>query len=671
MRIDGPDGPDTPDAPRLVPCARGRAHRRLLTAPDRVLTPLLRDGPRGSGRFRPIAWDEALDDVADRLRETVGRWGGEAILHAYGAGSTGGRGFSGAGASRRFFSHLAPVTETYGRFSDHCTVMAAQWMFGEPIPGSDRETLLDSRLIILWGMNPAETIMGPNTPYWIAEARDRGARVVLIDPRYTDSGVLADQWIPIRPGTDAALAAAMAHVLEREGLVDRSFLARYTAGYDAYRDYVLGTSDGVPKTPAWAAAITGIPEETIAGLAREYATVKPAALLPGWAPQRGLYGEQAPRACITLACMTGNLGLRGGGEASVGTRWGTGPLGTLPGGPHTPARLLPKWTWAAEMPAPDFSPAVRLAYVVGTNLINRSPNTDLNARVLAGLDHVVVQDPFLTPTARLADVVLPVCTDLERSDLVGSWGHDAYLFHSQQALPPAAETRTDYWIFAQLAERLGWGDAYTQGRTEGEWLEALLAESGLDAEPLHRDGILRERHAPRVALAEFRADPEGHPLRTPSGRVEIRSAQAEACGLPAVPAYVPVEREPRERDYPLALITPHSKQRSHSCLHTNPWLRAIEPHAAWLNPADARERGIADGDRIEVSSADGVVRLSARVTNRIMPGVVCIYQGAWYRPGEDGVDDGGCANVLTPSRQTPSGGPSTHTAWVEARRVAP
>jgi len=651
-----------------VPCARGRAHRRLLTAPERVLTPLLRDGPRGEGRFRPASWDEALDAVAAHLRATLERHGGEAILHAYGAGSSGGRGLSGSGASRRLFSHLAPVTETAGRFSDHCTVTAARWMFGDVIPGSDRETLHTSRLIILWGMNPAETIMGPNTPYHIAEARDRGARVVLIDPRYTDSGVLADRWIPIRPGTDAALAAALAYVMEREGLVDRAFLARYTAGYDRYRDYLLGASDGVAKTPAWAAAITGVPEGTVVDLAREYATTKPAALLPGWAPQRGLYGEQAPRACITLACMTGNLGLPGGGEASVGTRWGAGPVGILPGGPYAPARTVAKWTWAAEISAPGFPSPIRLVYVVGTNLINRSPNTGLNARVLAGLDYVVVQDPFLTPTARLADVVLPACTDLERSDLVSAWGHDAYLYHSQQALEPAGETRTDYQICAALAERLGFGPEYTQGRSEEEWLAALLAEADLDADRLRREGLAREPHGARVALAEFRADPGAHPLRTPSGRVEIHTPEAEAYGLPAIPAYVPVEREPREAGYPLALITPHSKQRSHSCLHTNPWLQAIEPHAAWLHPEDAAARGIADGDPIEVSSADGVVRLPARVTHRIMPGVVCIYQGAWYRPDPDGVDVGACANTLTPSRATPSGGPSTHTAWVEVHR---
>ena len=221
VRIDTPPGrPDTLHRPRLIPCSRGRSQGRARTAPDRLLYPMRRVGPKGSGRFQRIAWEEALDEIAGQLRDVEARHGTQALFRATGPGSMGGHGFSGAAASERFFSHWGPVTENTRKMSCSCSQTAAQWMLGGVSPASDRATLCDSRLIVLWGMNPAETHMTHNTAHFIAQARDRGARVILIDPRYSDSGVLADQWIPIRPGTDAALAAAMAYVMERSDLVE-------------------------------------------------------------------------------------------------------------------------------------------------------------------------------------------------------------------------------------------------------------------------------------------------------------------------------------------------------------------------------------------------------------------------------------------------------------------
>jgi anaerobic dimethyl sulfoxide reductase subunit A len=667
VRVDTPPGrTDTAERPRLIPCARGRSQGRARTAPDRLLYPLRRD--RDSGRFTRISWEEALDEIAERLREVRTRHGTESVLHATGAGSISGRGFSGAAASTRFFEHWGPVTATSGNMSNHSVSIAAQWMLGGRLPGSDRATLLDARLILLWGNNPAETRMEPNTPHFIASARDRGARVVLIDPRYNDTGILADEWLPIRPGSDAALAAAMAYVLETEGLVARAFMASHTTGYEPYRRYLLGEEDGQPKTPEWAGPKTGIAADDIHELARAYGTIKPAALLPGWGPQRTLYGEQIARAWIVLACLSGNVGLRGGGLASVGTRQNTLAVGHLPRGPHAPRRRVSSVSWAQDILQDRLSPPVQMAYIVASNLINRSPDTLANARALAKLDFVVVHEPFMTPTARCADLLLPICTDLERSDLVTAWAHDQRLFYSRQAVEPAGEARTDYWVCAQLAERLGFGEAYTEGQTEAEWLDGFLTPRLLDVASLEREGIMRRDVEPRVALADFRADPVAHPLPTPSGRIEITNPQAEAHGLPAVPSYI--EIGPDADGYPLQLVTPHHKHRSNSCLAAVPWLKRLEPQTVWIHPQDARARGIRDGDAVEVYNERGVVRLPAKVTARIMPGVVCIYQGAWYQPGPDGVDEGGCANVLTAQRRSPSGGPATHSAWIEIRAAS-
>jgi anaerobic dimethyl sulfoxide reductase subunit A len=221
-------------------------------------------------------------------------------------------------------------------------------------------------------------------------------------------------------------------------------------------------------------------------------------------------------------------------------------------------------------------------------------------------------------------------------------------------------------VFAQLAERLGFGLDYTRGKTEQEWVAEFAAAGHLDTESLQQQGIVRTDGEPRVALADYRADPVAHPLRTPSGKIEISCPQAAGHGLPSIPSYVEQGAE-RQDAYPLQLITPHSKLRSNSCLHASPWLRRLELHAVWMNARDAAVRGIAQGDRVEVLNERGIIRLPAKVTERIMPGVVCVYQGTWYQPGPDGIDEGGCANVLTSHRTSPTGGCATHSDWVQVR----
>jgi anaerobic dimethyl sulfoxide reductase subunit A len=254
---------------------------------------------------------------------------------------------------------------------------------------------------------------------------------------------------------------------------------------------------------------------------------------------------------------------------------------------------------------------------------------------------------------------------MERPDLIGSWGHDSHLFYSQEIVQPAGEARTDYWVFAQLAERLGFGDAYTEGKDERGWIETFLDAPHLDRGSLQDEGVMRTDGAPRVALAGFRADPLAHPLPTPSGKIEITCAEAKAYGLPAIPAYVEEAKTPP--DYPLQLITPHSKLRSNSCVHANPWLQQLEPHVVWIHPTDAATRGIENGETVHVYNDRGTIQLPAKATERIMPGVVCVYQGTWYQPGPDGVDMGGCANVVTSHITSRTGGAATHSAWVEVQ----
>ena len=653
--------------PHLIPCVKGRALRRSLSDPKRIKTPLRRIGPRGSGNFTEISWNEALDKVAGELERIRTEYGGEAIFHAYGDGSLGGRGFSGVSASYRFFSYWAPVTDVWGGMSNHSIRKASNWMLGEVIQSSDRVTLLDSKLIILWGNNLAETRMGSNTNYYIAEAKERGARLILIDPRYTDSGIFADQWIPIKPGTDPALAASIAYIMETEGLIDYEFIKTHTTGYIEYKQYLLGETDNIPKTPIWASKITGVEEDTIWNLAHDYAMIKPAALLAGWGHQRTIYGEQSSRSLITLACMSGNVGIRGGGFAGIGIRWNIIPIESLPIGPYKPVFRLNSTTWGSEILDNNLEPPIKMAYIIADNLINKTPDLNRNIQALKQLDFIVVQDPFLTPTAKLADIVLPICTDLERTDIVTSWGYDLHLFYSQQSVDKIGESRTDYWVFSELAKRLGFFEVYTEGRTEEDWINYLLRKSNLDTRVLEREGVLRLDAEPRVALSEFRDDPSTHALKTSSGLIEIICPEAEKAGLPSIPSYV--EASIGSEEYPLQLLTPHSRIRSHSCLHSNPWLQRLEPHTVWISSRDAVAREIHNGELVEVVSKAGKIRIPAMVTERIMPGVVCIYHGTWYDPASDGVDEGGCVNTLTSHITSATGGYATHSNWVEVRRI--
>jgi anaerobic dimethyl sulfoxide reductase subunit A len=302
---------DNGEGPQIRACLRGRAYRQRVYSPDRVKYPLRRSGERGQGKFERISWDEALDTVASELMRIKETYGNSAILLASGAGNQGL--LHGPEPVAQMLLHFGGFTRTWGSASYEGAIFASMATYGTLNTGNTRDDLLNSRLIIMWGWNPANTIQDPDTSLYLARAREKGIKIVAVDPRYTDSAAtFAHQWIPIRPGTDAAMLIAMAYVLITENLVSQTFIDKYTVGFDKYRDYILGREDGVAKTPQWAETITTVPAETIANLAREYAVKKPAALIAGWGPARAAMGEQYSRAANVLTAITGNIGILGG-----------------------------------------------------------------------------------------------------------------------------------------------------------------------------------------------------------------------------------------------------------------------------------------------------------------------------------------------------------------------
>ena len=679
---------DNPLRPALARgCARGYAMSRRVYAPDRITRPLLADGPRGSGRFREASWQEALSRAADGLTAVRDRHGPESVILLGGSGSCRGALHNTEALGPRFLSLFGGFTATSGSFSSAAERFVAPFLFGTPYTGLDPATLEHSRLILLWGANVADLRFGASLESWIRRCRRRGVPVLAVDPRRSRTAArLADEWVPVRPGTDAALMAAVLHVLLEEDLVDRAYLERYTTGFEQVEAYVRGRGrwTGAPRDPAWAEGVCGTPAAAIVRLARRYAAARPAALIPGLSIQRTVGGEEAMRMSAVLQAATGNAGLPGG--STGGSIWGRLPgprCGRLPslrkdGGPAVPVYL-----WADALlegragakagqqpglrPGADaggFPSNLRAAYNLGGNYLCQGSDVRKSLRALAGLELVVSHEQFLTPTARWSDVVLPAATFLEREDIVFPEGN--FLFYSHRVIAPVGQAQSDYEILRGLADRLGFEAAFSEGRDEAGWLERFLAESEVpDPERFRSTGVYVGPEQERTALSQFIADPLGYPLGTPSGRIELASAEYARTGFPAVPEFRGLPPDPK---HPLALITPHARYRINSQFSNDPQLRAREPQALVMNPVDADRRGVADGAQVRVFSPQGEVRVAVRVSGDIMPGVVSLAAGVWPELDERGTDTAGSANLLTSTQPTlPSRGARTHSVWVQVQ----
>ncbi len=580
VRLDTDDRPDTIAAPQLRACARGRAYLRRQYHPDRLLYPLKRVGKRGEGKFVRISWDEALGEVSSQMVRIKSEYGNDALFVPYGTGSY--NQLNGSHVARRLMNLFGGCLGIYNSYSWGATNIATPTVYGTLVTGNQRQDWLNSRYIIMWGWNPAEMRDGTNSDYFVKLARENGARVVCIDPRHSlSAAALADEWIPIRPGTDAAMMSAMAYVMLTENLHDADFVRTHCVGFDAsqmpvegaesYSDYLLGARDGIPKTPEWAEAITAVPAATIARIAREYATSKPAALVQGYGMQRRAYGEQVVRAGCVLAAISGNVGISGGWASGLGLQaddggphWTVFPLGENPVRASIPVFL---WTEAclraqaltsAEgvLGVPRLQNNIKLIYAVATNcLINQHADVNRSAEILrdeSKVEFIVVQDNFLTPTGMFADIILPACTQFETWGVEDGWKYGDEVILQPKLVEPPGESKSDYRICADLAERLGIREAFTEGRDEKDWVEWCLdvfRSTRFPELPTLDEFIEKNLGAysnpvtnPKIAFADFRADPTKYPLNTPSGKIEIFSKQLHDMGnpneIPAVPKYI-------------------------------------------------------------------------------------------------------------------------------------
>ena len=649
---------------------------RVVYAQDRLKRPLLRDGPRGSGQFKEIEWPEALDRVATRLMEVKEKSGCGAILGLSGSGACRGALHNTSILTERFLGLLGKCTGITGSYSSGAVSFVTPLLFGTRYTGLDPETLRFSRAVILWGANISDTRFGCELETRLREYGKEGAPIVVIDPRRSRTvDRLGAEWIPVWPGTDSVLMAAVLYVLLREGLVDRSFIQSYSVGFEVLEQYVLGRIDGTPKTPAWATKRCGTPEQMIEALALRYGTTKPTALIPGLSIQRTLGGEEASRMAVALQVATGNVGVMGG--SSGGPIWNALPkprCGVVGRGSMKvaapdacPSPAIPVYRWAdavLEGKSGGYPTDIGAIYNVGENYLCQGSDIRKNIAAFERVDFSVCHDYFLTSTARYCDIVLPATTFLEREDVV--FANENYLLYSHQAIEPVGEARNDYDIFCQLAERLGFLEAYSENRTGSDWLARFIDESEIeDKEEFKRTGIYRAPDQRRVAFASFVSDPDSHPLSTPSGRIELASEQYVHKGFSLAPSCRITDPE---TDYPLRLVSPHSRYRTNSQYSNDSWFREREPQVLWMNPKDAKLRSIDDGATARVATPQGEMIIPVRVTRDITPGVVCLFQGVWPGFGGDGIERAGSVNVLTSTVPTkPSQSSRTHSVFVEVR----
>lgn len=651
-------------------CAKVAKYLDRVYSPDRVLYPLRRrkgvakgEGARGLADFERITWDEALDEISQRFRQITAEFGSEAILpYSYGGtlGIT-----NGGSMDRRFFNRLGAsqldrtICSTPGEVGLRSVIGAKL--------GTEPEQFRHSKYIIAWGAN----IHGNNLHLWpfIAEARRSGAKLVVIDPYKTRTAQLADWHIPINLGTDVALALGVMHVIINERLYDADYVARHTLGFGELTKRVQ------EYTPQRVAYRTGMRAEEVVRLAREYATTRPAAIRLNYGIQRGENGGMAVRAVTLLPCITGSWKDVGGG-LQLSTSGGYNLNRDAIQNPELmhkalgrPARTINMVELGKALNEVN-DPPVKAVFVYNSNPAAVAPNHNAVVRGLKRRDlFVVVHEQFLTDTTDYADIVLPATTFFEHKELQTGYGH-YYVQMSQPAIAPLGECKSNVELFRELALRMGFDDECF-GESVDSMIDTALASGHQHLAGIDRPCLEREGHV-RLNLPKT-ADVNGYYLpfanggfSTPSGKAELYSQALAEQGLDPVAAFVPPteSRHSPSRDgkYPFELLARKNDNFLNSTFSNLPKMRKLEePGLLEITAADARARGIGDGQRVRVFNDRGEVHLTARICDSACPQVV-VARLDWAKHSLDGVN----INALTSDRLTDmGGGPVFYSALVE------
>ena len=651
VRIDpAPENRATPEGP----CIKGLAYVERAHSVERIVAPLAR---RADGSLAPVSWDEALDRIAAALLAARAELGAQSLLYYTGSGTKGL--LNGVGLA--FWRLFGGCTTTYGDLCWPAGLEATRLTLGDNSHNAPWD-LENARLIVVWGKNPAETNV--HQIAHLDRALGQGARLVVVDPRRTETAERADLLVQPRPGTDGALALALGHVLVRDRLVDRDFVAAHVQGYEAYAGLVA------PWTPERAATVTGVPVATIETLARELGTIAPVTIVPGFGMQRYTNSGQTMRALLALLAITGQIGRPGAGWMYANLQTAVfsavkDPLDFYP--PEVPDGVVRVAISTARLGRDMLrlaDPPLAVAWVERGNPIPQNPETPVVLEAFRRLRFRVVVEEFLTDTAREADVVLPAKNLFEQSDVIGAYWHP-YLQLRRKVLEPPPDVRPETEIYRALGRRLGIAEeslaATIPGPSEAAvdaWLAARLAPLGLtladfDGGPVLSPGYREVAFADRV-------------FPTPSGKIELASAEARTrWGVDELPEF----HEPQERPepggrFPLALLTPNTKNRIHSQFGNLETIRRLAPApCVAVHPRDAAERGLAEGDRARVWNDRGALELPVRLDWGLRPGCVAVTNGFW-------LTEGAAVNLLSAGRETDLGhGAAFHDNAVQLARA--
>ncbi len=695
-----------------------------LTGRARILRPAIRagwlngGGERGRDPFVEVSWDEALSHVASELTRVRSAHGDAAIFAGSYGWASAGRFHHAQSQLKRFLNTLGGFVWSEGNYSYNAALVALPHIVG----GSFRQHVVEatrwpviaehSDLVVLFGglaMRNMQICDGGASKHRMADnlwlCANAGVRFVNISPLKSDvDDALDAEWLPPRPGSDTAILLALAYTLVDEGLHDQAFLDRYTVGSAEFIAYLHGKPDGIPKTPAWAAAVSGLNEARIRSLAGEMARGR-TMIACAAGLQRADWGEQVLWATVSLAALLGQIGLPGGGytvgyavNAHIGNisrpfRWGHLPQGENPVDTYIPVAMIsemllnPGGRYRYNGQSLTF-PDARLVWWAGGNPFHHHQDLNRLRDAFQTPETIVVNEINWTATARHADIVLPVAAAQERNDF-GAGQTDNILVPMPKAVDPPGEARVEFDIYRDLAERLGVEGAFTEGLDEEGWLRRLWAETQEEAAAHGHDlpdwdtfvvGNIVDLPDPtpgQVFLSAFREDPNANPRDTPSGRIELFSDTVAQFGLTDCLGHA-TWVAPRDwaGPYPLALLSGQPGTRLHSQFDNGALSRASKikgREPVLINPSDAASRGIADGDVVELFNDRGRSLAGARVTPDVAPGVVFLWTGAWYDPdfeAPDNRDRHGNPNTLTHDLRTSefSQSPAAHSARVEIRR---